>query len=104
MVQLIPAQDITLSQLTELFGLTVTADDQFFIEWLNNLPELTDIEKQQLDRVKTNYISLINRHTSSENMVKMVVLEHLLDLADFYRLPCLINSRFGSKGMNYIRF
>jgi hypothetical protein len=87
MVQLIPAQDITLSQLTELFGLTVTADDQFFIEWLNNLPELTDIEKQQLDRVKTNYISLINRHTLSENMVKMVVLEHLLDLADFYRLP-----------------
>ena len=87
MVQLIPAQDITLSQLTELFGLTNTADDQFFTEWMDNLPELTDIEEQQLDRVKSNYISLINRHTLSENMVKMVVLEHLLDLADFYRLP-----------------
>jgi len=87
MVQLIPAQDITLSQLTELFGLTITADDQFFTEWMDNLPELTDIEEQQLDRVKSNYISLINRHTLSENMVKMVVLEHLLDLADFYRLP-----------------
>jgi len=87
MVQLIPAQDITLSQLTELFDLTITADDQFFTEWMDNLPELTDIEKQQLDRVKSNYISLVNRHTLSENMVKMVVLEHLLDLADFYRLP-----------------
>ena len=87
MVQLIPAQDITLSQLTELFGLTNTADDQFFTEWMDNLPELTDQEKQQLDRVKSNYISLINRHTLSENMVKMVVLEHLLDLADFYSLP-----------------
>ena len=86
MVQLIPAQDITLSQLTELFGLTITADEQFFTEWMDNLPELTDIEKQQLDRVKSNYISLVNRHTLSENMVKMVVLEHLLDLADFYRL------------------
>ncbi|MBD1809946.1 restriction endonuclease subunit R [Microcoleus sp. FACHB-SPT15] len=87
MVQLIPAQDINLSQLTELFGLTITADEQFFTEWMDNLPELTDIEKQQLDRVKSNYISLVNRHTLSENMVKMVVLEHLLYLADFYRLP-----------------
>jgi len=87
MVQLIPAQDITLSQLTELFGLTITADNQFFTEWMDNLPELTNQEKQQLDRVKDNYISLVNRHTLSENMVKMVVLEHLLDLANFYKLP-----------------
>lgn len=54
---------------------------------MDNLPELTNQDKQQLDRVKSNYISLVNRHTLSENMVKMVVLEHLLDLADFYRLP-----------------
>jgi predicted type IV restriction endonuclease len=54
---------------------------------LDNLPELTDQEEQQLDRVKSNYISLVNRHPISENMVKMVVVEHLLDLADFYRLP-----------------
>jgi predicted type IV restriction endonuclease len=54
---------------------------------MDNLPELTNQEKQQIDRVKDNYISLVNRHTLSENMVKMVVLEHLLDLAGFYRLP-----------------
>ncbi|MBE9127211.1 MULTISPECIES: type I restriction endonuclease [unclassified Coleofasciculus] len=87
MTLIIQAQDITLSQLTELFGLTITYDDQFFTEWLDNLPELTDIEKQQLDRVKRNYISLIERHTLSENLVKMVVVEHLLDLADFYLPP-----------------
>jgi hypothetical protein len=87
MVQLIPAQDVTLSQLTELFGLTITCDDQLFTEWLENLPKLTNQEREQLDRVKNNYISLVNRHALSENMVKMVVLEHLLDLADFYRLP-----------------
>lgn len=87
MVQVIQAQDITLSQLTELFGLTITYDNHFFTEWRHNLPELTDLEKQQLDRVKRNYISLVDRHPLSENMVKMVVLEHLLDLADFYNLP-----------------
>jgi len=87
MLQVIPAQDITLSQLTELSGLTITYDAQFFTEWLQNLPEITNLEKQQLDRVKNNYISLVNRHPLSENMVKMVVVEHLLDLADFYSDP-----------------
>ncbi len=67
MVQVIQAQDITLDQLTELFSLTITYKDQFFAEWLDNLPELTDLDKQQLDRVKGNYISLVNRYPLSEN-------------------------------------
>lgn len=87
MVQVIQAQDINLSQLTEVFGLTITYDNQFFAEGSDNLPEITDLEKQQLDRVKRNYLSLVERHALSENLVKMVVLEHLLDLADFYRPP-----------------
>lgn len=87
MVQVIQAQDITLEQLTELFGITITHDSQFFTEWSDNLPELTDSEKQQLDRVKRNYLSLVERHALSENLVKMVVVEHLLDLADFYIPP-----------------
>jgi hypothetical protein len=87
MVQLIQAQDITLEQLTEFFGLTITYNPQFFTEWSDNLPELTDFEQQQLDRVKRNYLSLVERHALSENLVKMVVVEHLLDLADFYIPP-----------------
>lgn len=87
MVQVIQAQDITLEQLIELFGLTIAYDGQFFSEWSDNLPELTDVEKQQLDRVKRNYLSLVERHALSENLVKMVVVEHLLDLADFYIPP-----------------
>jgi len=87
MVQVIQAHDITLEQLIESFGLTITYDEQFFTEWLDNLPEVTVSEKQQLDRVKTNYLSLVERHALSENLVKMVVVEHLLDLADFYRPP-----------------
>lgn len=87
MVQVIQAHDITLEQLTELFGLTITDDDQFFSEWLDNLPELTNPEKEQLDRVKRNYLSLVERHALSENLVKMVVVEHLLDLANFYIPP-----------------
>ncbi len=67
--------------------MTITNKDQFFTEWLDNLPELTDLEKQQLDRVKGNYISLVNRYSLSENRVKRVVVEHWLDLADFSHSP-----------------
>jgi hypothetical protein len=87
MVQIIQPHEITLEQLTELFKLTITHNDRFFCEWLDNLPELTDFEKHQLDRVKRNYLSLVERHTLSENLVKMIVVEHLLDLADFYLPP-----------------
>ena len=87
MIQVIQAQNITLEQLIELYSLTITYDDQFFPEWSNNLPEITELEKQQLDRVKRNYLGLVERHTISENLVKMVVVEHLLDLADFYLPP-----------------
>ena len=87
MTKTIAAQDITLDELNQIFGLTITYDQQFFTEWREDLPELTDFEKQQLDRVKQNYINLVSHHPISENMVKMVVVEHLFDLADFYSLP-----------------
>jgi predicted type IV restriction endonuclease len=87
MTTTLQAERTTLEQLNELFGLTITYDAQFFDEWSSELPEITDFEKQQLDRVKRNYLSLVDRHPVSENLVKMVVVEHLLDLADFYSLP-----------------
>lgn len=85
MVQVIQSQNINIVYLEEKFGLRLTDSDQFFTEWLNNLPEITDLAKQYLDRVKTNYLSLVKRRPISEEMVKMVVLSPLLDLAEFYR-------------------
>jgi hypothetical protein len=31
----------------------------FFREWQDDLPEITDLEKQALDRVKASYLNLI---------------------------------------------
>jgi hypothetical protein len=87
MVQTIQAKDITLSQLKTIFGLQRIEDEQFFREWQDNLPEITDLEKQQLDRVKANYFNLIEYPPLLENTVKMVVLSPRLDLADFYLSP-----------------
>lgn len=87
MVQIIQARDISLYELEEKFGLQLTTDSNFFREWTENLPTLTDAEKQAVERVKSNYLNLNQRRLMSEEAVKMVVLSPLLDLAGFYQPP-----------------
>lgn len=91
MVQTIQAKDITLAQLTQSFGLSRTDEPQFFREWQDNLPELTDSEKQVLDEVKADYIHL-SLYNLLEPLVKMVVLSPLLKLAGFYRPPFYLSA------------
>ncbi|NEP57595.1 MAG: restriction endonuclease subunit R [Symploca sp. SIO2G7] len=75
-----------LYQLKEKFGLQRTDNDQFFREWQDDLPQLSDTEKQALDEVKRDYLHL-SAYTILEPIVKMVVLSPLLKLAGFYRPP-----------------
>lgn len=92
MVQTIQAKEITLLDLETNFGLQLVEDEQFFREWQDNLPEITNSEKQQLDRVKASYANLLKYPPMLENTVKMVVLSPLLDLADFYLSPFHVKS------------
>ena len=87
MVQVIQAQTVNIIDLEEKFCLQLAESDDFFTECFDNLPELTESEKQALDRVKTNYLSLVKRRPILEELVKLVVLAPLLDLAGFYHLP-----------------
>jgi len=86
MVQTIQARDITLYELEEI-GLQLVQDANFFTEWQENLPLLTEAEKQALARVCSNYLNLSKRRPMSEEAVKMVVLSPLLDWAGFYQPP-----------------
>ncbi|MDZ8079395.1 MAG: restriction endonuclease subunit R [Nostoc sp. DcaGUA01] len=92
MVQTIQAKEITLLDLENSFGLQLVEDDQFFREWQDNLAEISDTEKQQLDRVKASYANLLKYPPLLENTVKMVVLSPLLDLAGFYLSPFHVKS------------
>ncbi|MBH8552014.1 type I restriction endonuclease subunit R [Nostocaceae cyanobacterium CENA357] len=87
MVQIIPAREISLFELEEKFGLQLTTNTTFFREWQENLPLLTDSERQAVERVKSNYLNLNKHRLMSEETVKMVVLSPLLDLAGFYQPP-----------------
>lgn len=86
MTTAIAARNIKLHDLKVKFGLQAVEDELFFPEWLNNLPELTASEQQALDRVKRNYLYLLD-YPVMESIVKMVVLSPLLDLAGFYEPP-----------------
>ncbi len=92
MVQTLQAKAVTLHELNHLFGLQLVENDQFFPEWQDKLPELTDEEKRRLDRVKTSFNNLLEYPPLLENTVKMVVLSPLLDLAEFYLKPFYIKS------------
>lgn len=92
MVQIRQAKDITLLELETQFRLELVEDEQFFREWFTNLPEITELEKQQLDRVKASYANLLKYPPLLENTVKMVVLSPLLDLANFYLSPFHVKS------------
>ncbi|QLE56426.1 restriction endonuclease subunit R [Nostoc sp. TCL26-01] len=92
MVPIIQDQNIGIAYLEERFGLQLAEEETFFAEWGENLPELTDLEKQDLDRIKNNFLRLVKYPPLSEETVKLVVLSPLLDLAGFYDEPFFIRS------------
>ena len=92
MLKTIQAQDISLEELQDNFGLQLTTDSQFFFEWQDSLPNLTDQEKLLLARIRSNYFNLINYRPLLEEAVKMVVLSPLLDLAGFFQPPFSIKT------------
>ncbi|MCL6750018.1 hypothetical protein KBT16_03110 [Nostoc sp. CCCryo 231-06] len=53
MIQVIQAQNLTIAYLKEKFALYKSEDEQFFTEWFDYIPKISELEKQSLDRVKT---------------------------------------------------
>jgi hypothetical protein len=92
MVQTIQARNVALNDWETNFKIEWVEDDQFFREWQDNLPEISEAEKQRPDRVKASYRNLLKHPPLLENTVKMVVLSPFWDLADFYLAPFHVTS------------
>ncbi|AFY41326.1 type I restriction enzyme HsdR N-terminal domain-containing protein [Nostoc sp. PCC 7107] len=91
MVQVIQGKDISLAQIIDEFGLQLADDAEFFSEWRQDLPPLSELEQQLLNEVKAEYLHL-SKYPVLEPVVKMVVLSPLLRLAGFYQPPFYIAS------------
>ncbi|MFN6484274.1 MULTISPECIES: restriction endonuclease subunit R [unclassified Nostoc] len=92
MTQTIPAKAIDLRYLIDNFGIDLVLDGSFFWEWQEDLPEINDLDKQLLDKVKTGYFNLLNYPPLLEDVVRMAVVDPLLFIGDFYLAPYYVKS------------
>jgi hypothetical protein len=92
MAQIINASDITLAELEERFSLKRSPNPDFFSEAKEVLPNLSELEKVALNRVKQNFLDQLRSRLLIEETVKLVVVSPLLDLAGFYRAPYQVES------------
>ncbi|MEA5467474.1 restriction endonuclease subunit R [Spirulina sp. 06S082] len=92
MSQTLQAQTLTLRDLIDRFDLTLTEDENFFPEWQENLPEISDRDRQLLDKVKAGYINLLNYPPLLEDVVKMAILDPILFIGDFYLSPFYVKA------------
>jgi len=73
MTQSIQAKTLTLLDVEKIFNFQLCEDEQFFREWIDDLPEIADEEKRSLDKLKAGYINSV-KYAMLEDTVKMVVL------------------------------
>ena len=97
MTQSIRASYVTLHDLRTKFGLQFIEDERFFEEWQTDLPQVTNLDKPFLDKVKAGYFNLMESPPMLEDTVKMAILAPLLHLADFYLYPFQIKSEYSVK-------
>jgi hypothetical protein len=90
MVQTIQAKNVTLEELKTLFGLQLVQDEDFFREWQDDLPEITDFQKQQLNQIKAGYFNLLEHPPLLEKTISLSIVSPLLFTGEFYLQPFYI--------------
>lgn len=87
MIQKIQAKNINIRDLIDNFGLQRVRNPEFFREWQEKLPEITDTEKQMLDRVQEGYFNLLDYPPLLENVIKLAIVSPILFIAGFFASP-----------------
>lgn len=90
------AHSLTLTDLRRNFGVRLNPNEAFFAQWLNQVPPLSEAEQQGLARLTRNYTYLSQEESPLEEVVKLVVVSPLLDLAGFYQPPFSIKTEVGT--------
>ena len=78
---------INLNEAHDRFNLSQTADTQFFTEWFEDLPEITDSEKESLNRLKNRYLYYAADSEITEGTIDRIMVSPLLDLIGLFDLP-----------------
>ncbi|HAG84319.1 MAG TPA: type I restriction endonuclease subunit R [Cyanobacteria bacterium UBA12227] len=86
-----------LNEAHDKFNLRQTADPIFFTEWFEDLPELTDSEKESLNRLKNRYFYYAADGSITEGTVNIIMLSPLLELMGLCDPP------FKKKGEKFVK-
>jgi hypothetical protein len=92
MTQTLQARNVTIRDLVDQFGLQLVRDRAFFSEWKEDLPDVTEQEKQTLDVVQAGLLNLMQYPPYLEKVVQISVLSPLLLLAGFFLNPFQIRA------------
>ncbi|NEU76466.1 type I restriction endonuclease subunit R [Hassallia byssoidea VB512170] len=89
MVQKTAITDIfkSLAEVESRFGIRRTKDEQFFREWYENLPQITDEEKASLDVIRRRYLYHLADGNLTEGTVTLLIGSPILEKAGFYDYP-----------------
>jgi len=87
MTQTLQARTITLRDLIDDFKLELVRDEEFFREWQDDLPNISDTEKASLDQIKESYFNLIEYPPLLEKTVQVTILGPILFTGGFFLPP-----------------
>ena len=89
MVQKTAITDIfkSLAEVESRFHLRRTEDEQFFTEWYENLPQITDEEKASLDVIRRRYLYHLADGNLTEGTVTLLIGSPIIEKAGFYDYP-----------------
>lgn len=82
----------SLTQVHELFNLNRNTDESFFREWIENLPDITDSERQILNSLKDRYFYYANDNAVTEGTINIIMLSPLLELVKLCDPPFKIRA------------
>ncbi|MEQ9671255.1 MAG: type I restriction endonuclease subunit R [Coleofasciculus sp. G2-EDA-02] len=77
----------TFADVENRFNLRRTEDEQFFTEWYEDLPEISDVEKESLDLIRRRYLYHLTDGNLTEGTVTLLMGSPLLEKAGFYDPP-----------------
>jgi hypothetical protein len=91
MSRAVSPETLTLRDLKQEFQLAHSVDAEFFLEWQQDLPLLSEWEQQRLDRIYAMYLN----HSEDgmlEETLKLAIVSPLLDLANFFLPPFRVSA------------
>ncbi|MEO1761621.1 MAG: type I restriction endonuclease subunit R [Cyanobacteria bacterium J06629_18] len=82
----------TLADAEDRFGFIRIEDEQFFSEWCEELPTITEADKENLDVLRRRYLYHRAGGNLLEGTVMLLLVSPLLALAGFYDPPFRIKA------------